>query len=164
MTDCNHSSIVVFSLKIAVKQAGDHPRMPPKQAGVVIKTPASAYSVGMHHENASLHPRVPERFSPFAAGFISRENQKGSTTHVASAGEVYRKLQTKNFPTCPLRERARESEFGYAAEASLHRSQTVEERTHFVCLILTPLHTEPLPERLYSAKVSRALWLMRFSR
>src|SRR6516164_7100055 len=31
------------------------------------------------------------------------------------------------------------------------------------CLILTPLHTEPLPERLYSAKISRALWLVGFS-
>src|SRR6516162_9973099 len=65
MTDCNHSSIVVFSLKIAVKQAGDHSGMSPNQAGVVIKTPASAYSVGMHHENASLHPRVPEFIDPF---------------------------------------------------------------------------------------------------
>jgi hypothetical protein len=31
------------------------------------------------------------------------------------------------------------------------------------CPILTPLHTEPLPERLYSAKIPRALWLMGFS-
>jgi hypothetical protein len=140
MTDCNHSSIVVFSLKIAVKQAGDHPRMPPKQAGVVIKTPASAYSVGMHHENASLHPRVPERFSPFAAGFISRENQKGSTTHVASAGEVYRKLQTKNFPTCPLRERARESEFGYAAEARFLHPALLAQMPRFATQSLTKHH------------------------
>ena len=31
------------------------------------------------------------------------------------------------------------------------------------CLILSPLHTEPLSERLYSAKISRALSLVGFS-
>jgi len=29
--------------------------------------------------------------------------------------------------------------------------------------ILAPLHTEPLPERLCSGKISRALWLVGFS-
>jgi hypothetical protein len=38
----------------------------------------------------------------------------------------------------------------------------VEERTQPVLSNLTPLHTEPLPERLYSAKISRALWLVGF--
>src|SRR6516164_8853943 len=67
MTDYNHSSIVAFSLKIAVKQAGDHPGMSPNQAGVVSKTPTSSYSVGMHHQNASLLPRVLEFIDPFHA-------------------------------------------------------------------------------------------------
>jgi hypothetical protein len=31
------------------------------------------------------------------------------------------------------------------------------------CQILTPLQTEPLPDRLYSAKIPRALWLVGFS-
>src|ERR1700751_2074958 len=67
MTDHNHSSIVAFSLKIAVKQAGDHPGMSSNQAGVVGKTPTSLYSVGMHYENASLLPQVPEFIDPFHA-------------------------------------------------------------------------------------------------
>jgi hypothetical protein len=38
--------------------------------------------------------------------------------------------------------------------ANPHRSQTVEERTQCVLSNFTPLHSEPLPERLYSAKIS----------
>jgi hypothetical protein len=41
---------------------------------------------------------------------------------------------------------------------SLHRSQAVEERTRSVLS-----HSEPLPERLYSAKIPRAPWLVGFS-
>jgi len=65
MTDHNHCCIVASSLKIAVEQAGNHSGVSLDHTGVVIKTPMASYSVGMHHENASLHPRVPEFIDPF---------------------------------------------------------------------------------------------------
>jgi len=48
--------------------------------------------------------------------------------------------------------------------ASHRNSQTVEERTQSVLFNFNPSYTEPLPERLHSAKSSRALWLVRLSR
>ena len=67
MTDYDHGSIVALPLKIAVKQAGDYPGMSPNNAGVVIKTPTSFYSVRMHYEDASIHPRMPKFSDSFYA-------------------------------------------------------------------------------------------------
>ena len=50
MTGDQHSSIVAFSTKITIEQAGNQTRVSPGQARVVLVIPVSFYAVRMHHQ------------------------------------------------------------------------------------------------------------------
>jgi hypothetical protein len=65
MTGDHHGNIVAFSSKIAVEQAGDETGMSPAKPGIIVKGPVSLYTVGMHHENASMHPWLSKFPNPW---------------------------------------------------------------------------------------------------
>ena len=68
MTYDHYGSIVVFSPKIAVEQAGHKAGMSPSKARIVVMNPASLYTVGMHHEDTSLRPWLRKFTNPWHTG------------------------------------------------------------------------------------------------
>ena len=67
MADDHHGSIVAFSSKIAVEQAGDDTGMSSSEPGIIFKIPVSLYTVGMHHQDTSIHQGVCEFSNPWHA-------------------------------------------------------------------------------------------------
>src|SRR5580704_11352604 len=67
MADDHHSSIVAFSSKIAVEQAGDDTGMSSSEPGIIFMIPVSLYTVGMHHQDTSIHQGVCEFSNPWHA-------------------------------------------------------------------------------------------------
>jgi hypothetical protein len=68
MTGDNHGNIVTFSSKVAVEQAGDETGMSPSETGIIVESPVSLYTVGMHHQEASMHPWVHKFVNPWHTG------------------------------------------------------------------------------------------------
>jgi hypothetical protein len=68
VTGDNHGNIVTFSSKVAVEQAGDETGMSPSETGIIVESPVSLYTVGMHHQEASMHPWVHKFVNPWHTG------------------------------------------------------------------------------------------------
>src|SRR5271165_1556221 len=68
MTGDNHGNIVAFSSKIAVEQAGDQTGMSPGKPGIIVLIPVSLYTVGMHHQDVSMHPWLRKFPNPWHTG------------------------------------------------------------------------------------------------
>src|SRR5208282_5413919 len=68
MTGDNHGNIVAFSAKITVEQAGDQTGMSSGKPGIIVMIPVSLYTVGMHHQDVSMHPGLRKFTNPWHTG------------------------------------------------------------------------------------------------
>src|ERR1700722_11915391 len=112
MTSNNHGYVVAFSSKIAVKQSGDETGMSPNKPGIIVVVPVGLHTIGMHHQDASMHPgldaytntgRARSERAIVAAEAFGCPIVEDAHRDVANSGDGDVLFRRTNLDNCPRR-------------------------------------------------------------